>query len=186
MIMQESKDNVVTEEKKENKHHKEIDVVKAENEILKEKNKELEDRHLRDLAELQNYKRRKDEEVAKIVSFSNEVLIQELLPTIDNFERAIEANKNNQDASNINKGIEMIYTSLLGILNQFGLKEIEALNKPFDPNYHQAISTDNIEDKEDNIILEVLQKGYLLKDKVIRPVMVKVNKKESKGEDKNE
>lgn len=139
--------------------------------------KELEEKLLRIQAETQNYKRRKEEETEKIIKYANEHLIEELLPILDNFERAVllDDSNLNDELSKFLQGFKMIYSSFLNVLNSMDLKEIEALDKPFDPTYHQAVLTDKDETKEDGIILEVLQKGYMLKDRVIRASLVKVN-----------
>jgi molecular chaperone GrpE len=142
-----------------------------------QKIKELEEKVLRMQAEMQNYKRRRDEEANSIVKFANESLIESILPTIDNFERAIAIDDNNlnDELSKFLEGFKMIYASFINVLNEIGLNEIEALDKPFDPTYHQAVMTDKDESKEDGIVLEVLQKGYMLKDKLVRASLVKVN-----------
>lgn len=153
---------------------------------LKEKLVLAEEKALRFQADMINYRKRKDEEMIKICKYANEPLILELLPIIDNFERAINMDDKNLDdeVSKFLNGMKMVHISLIGLLKQYGLKEIEALNKKFDPNYHAAVTTDSNKNIENEIITEVLQKGYILVDKVIRPVMVKVNKIE--GEMKNE
>ncbi len=144
---------------------------------LKIKLKELEDKLLRNEAELQNYKRRKEEEINRMFKYCNEDIIKEILPILDNFERAIEMDDDNLDdeVSRFLEGFKMIYASFNKILTEYEVKEIEALGLKFDPIYHQPLLTEHNQDKEDELILEVLQKGYLLKDKVIRPTMVKVN-----------
>ena len=130
-------------------------------------------------ADLVNYRVRKDEEVTGLLKYANKELIIELLPIIDNFERAIGNEK--EDATDEMKkyyeGIHMIYNGLKTALNKFGVEEINRVGEIFDPNLEQAILTDNVADKEDEVILEVLQKGYKLKDRVIRPASVKVNQK---------
>jgi molecular chaperone GrpE len=155
-------------------------------EQLQQENKDLNDKALRAVAELQNYKKRKDEEVEKLLKYSEEVIILELLPIIDNFQRAILLDDENlsDELSKFLQGFKMIYANILSILNNFEVKEIDALNKEFDPTYHQAVLTDNIDSVGDNIVIEVLQKGYTYKDKIIRPAMVKVNI--NKGEMKDE
>ena len=107
-----------------------------------------------------------------MLNFCNEGLISDLLTTLDNLERALMQDDN----SKLKEGVNMIYQMLKGTLERYGLKEIEALGVKFDANLHQAVATDSVKDKEEDIILEVMQKGYMLKDKVIRPAMVKVNK----------
>lgn len=173
------------EKKKEIKKNKDKEI-----EMLKEKIKELEEKLLRNQAELQNYRRRKEEETEKLIKYSNEVLIKELLPVLDNFERAIDMDDDNleDEVSRFLEGFKMIYASFNKILSEFEVKEIESLGQKFDPYYHQALLTDTIKDKEDEIILEVLQKGYMFKDKVIRPTMVKVNinKENENKEDEKE
>lgn len=157
---------------------------------LEQKIKELEEKLLRNQADLQNYRRRKDEEMMQFVTYANEDLIKELLPVLDNFERAISMDDDNpnDEVSKFLKGIRMVYDDLGDTLKRYGLKEVEALDKPLDPNIHQAVMVEHADGKEDDIILEVFNKGYQLKEKLIRPAMVKVNKKESKEKenDKNE
>lgn len=160
---------------KETKDNKELNE-------LKEKLILSEEKALRFQADMINYRKRKDEEVIKICKYANEPLILELLPIIDNFERAINMDGKNLDdeLSKFLNGMKMVHISLIELLKQYGLKEIEALNKKFDPTYHAAVTTDSNDKYENEIITEVLQKGYILVDKVIRPAMVKVNKIEGK------
>ncbi len=170
-------------EKKEKKkgNNKEI-------EGLKYQINELEDRLLRNQAELQNFKRRKEEERDQFIKFCNEDMIKEILPILDNFERAIGMDDDNPDdeVSRFLEGFIMVYNSLVDTLKQFGAEEIKALGGKFDPNLHQALLTGTDTNQEDDIVLEVLQKGYILKDRIIRPVMVKVNINKEKEIDKNE
>ena len=144
---------------------------------LQEKIKKLEEALLREKAEVQNYKRRKDEEVVRIVKYAEEDIVNEFLPILDNFERAINMDDNNleDDVSKFLQGFKMIYCAVKNMLEKFEVKEIECLGKEFDPTYHQGVSTSKDDTKESGIILEVFQKGYMYKDKVIRPSMVKVN-----------
>ena len=137
----------------------------------------LEDSLLRSKAELVNYRKRKDDEVARMLKFANEGLVLELLTTVDNFERAIKLDDTNlsDELSKFLEGFKMIYCHLTNTLEKFEVKAIDGNNKPFDPTYHQAVLTEKVEGVESGIVVEVLQKGYLLKDKVIRPAMVKVS-----------
>ena len=139
--------------------------------------KELEERVLREKAELVNYRRRKDEEVSGIIKYSNEELIKEMLPIVDNFERAIKLDDNDlsDELSKFLSGFKMIYTSVINLFNKYEVKAIDGTSKPFDPAYHQAVLTESIDGVEPGIVIEVLQKGYLYKDRVIRPAMVKVS-----------
>ena len=170
-----------------NKKDKKDAKVHKENieETLNKKIKELEEKMLYKDAELINYRKRKDDEVSNMLKYANSDIILELLSIVDDLERAIKIDDEvlDDELSKFLSGFKMIYTRLINILNNFEIKEIEALGKEFDPRYHQAVLTDNVSDKDNNIILDVLQKGYMYKDKVIRPAMVKVN---IKGEDKHE
>lgn len=150
---------------------------KKEIEELKSKIEELEDKGLRDRAEIINFKRRHEEETSRMLKYSNEDLIKELLPVIDNFERAISMDDDNleDEVSKFLEGFKMIYCNLTSILNSIEVKAIDGANKPFDPTYHQAVMTEKVEGKEPDMVIEVLQKGYVYKDRVIRPAMVKVS-----------
>lgn len=174
-------ENVETLEKdkvKEHKHHekknKEVDkkLEKAMQTIT-----ELQNELMRSKADLVNYRKRKDEEVSKMLVYANEDLIKELLPSIDNFERAIKLDDDNLDdsLSKFLEGFKMIYCNILSVLESYGVKAIDGSNKAFDPTYHQAVMVEHKDGVEPGIVLEVLQKGYLLKDKVIRPAMVRVS-----------
>ena len=142
-----------------------------------EKNHELEEKSLRNQAELINYRKRKEEETARLMKYSNESLVKEVLPILDNFERAIDMDDDNLDdeVSKFLEGFKMVYTQINNMLDKFEVKEIEAFGKEFDPTYHQAVMKETNPDKESGIVLEVFQKGYMYKDRVIRPSMVKVN-----------
>jgi len=179
--------------KKAKEKEEKIEGVSEEsnNEILLLGNriKELEEKLVRNQAELQNYKRRKEEEVDRLLKYKEEDILNELLPVIDNFERAISMDDENLDdeLSKFLSGFKMIYNGTLDILKRHNVNEIESLDKPFDPIYHQAVITDSDMEKEDGIILEVFQKGYIYKDRVIRPAMVKVNAKcENEKEKEND
>ena len=152
----------------------------TENETIKaleEKVKELENKALLSHAEMINYRRRKDEEVARMLKYANEDIVTELLQTIDSFERAIKMDDNNleDEVSKFLEGFKLIYCNLVSTLEKYDVKAIDGSNKEFDPQYHQAVMTDHVDGVEPGMVLEVLQKGYLLKDKVIRPAMVKVS-----------
>ena len=144
--------------------------------LTKEK-AELTDKVLRLTAEMQNMSRRFNEEKMAIYKYDGEKLIKELLPILDNFERAINLDDNNltDELSKFLAGFKMIYSSMLSTLNNMGVKEIEAMGKEFDPNKMEAIMTANIMEEDSNIVVEVFQKGYTYNDKVIRTAMVKVN-----------
>lgn len=159
------------------------DIVEEINELnktiseLEKKLKVAEDCVLKEKAETINYRKRKDEEVTKMLKYCNEDLVEEILPTLDNFERAIALDDTNltDELSQFLSGFKMIYCHLNNALEKYGVKAIDGYNKPFDPVYHNAVMTEKVEGVESGMVVEVLQKGYLLKDKVIRTAMVKVS-----------
>ena len=138
---------------------------------------ELEDKLLREKAELINYRKRKEEETERLLKYSSEDIAKSLLPIVDNFERAINMDDDNLDdeVSKFLSGFKMIYCNFVNVLEKNGIKAIDEANVSFDPSFHQAIMTEERDGVEPEIVLEILQKGYLLKDKVIRPAMVKVS-----------
>lgn len=176
--MEENKNEEIKEEKKaeepkehKKKHNKDKKLEELQNEV-----NTLKDKNMRIAAEMVNTLRRKDEETNRLLKYSNESLITELLPVIDNFERALNVDAKTADVEGYQKGMTMIYNSLKNILEKFEVKEIEAIDKEFDSSYHQAVMQEEKEGTKENIVIEVLQKGYTYKDKVIRPAMVKVSK----------
>ena len=171
-----NQDDINKECEKKNKKEKK-DKSKEKIKELEAKIKQLEDQNLRTHAELINYRKRKDDEISKMLKYASEDIVKELLPIIDNFERAINMDDDNleDEVSKFLAGFKMIYCKLIAILEKNGVKAIDGNNKPFDPTYHQAVMSETRDGIEAGIILEVLQKGYLLKDKVIRPAMVKVS-----------
>ena len=143
-----------------------------ENEEVKDEGKEEEGelRYLRLMADFQNYKKRVEKEKRDLYSYANEKIMGDLLTVMDNFERALE-----HDADETFKeGIEMIFKQLQDVLEKSGLAEIPALGEEFDPNVHSAVMTEETEDYESGKVSGVMQKGYTLNGKVIRPAMVKV------------
>lgn len=166
------------------KHEKHDDYKKEHDDKLEKQNeenlkkiKDLQEALLRTQADNVNYRKRKDEEVAKRLEYANEDLVKEILPVVDNFERAISLDDDNLDdeLSKFLQGFKMIYCHLVDILNKYDVKAIDGANKPFDPKYHQAVLTEKVDGMESGMVIEVMQKGYLFKDKVIRPAMVKVS-----------
>ena len=140
-------------------------------EAAEEEKAEADDaRYLRLLAEFQNYKKRTEKEKTDLYSYANEKIMAELLEVLDNFERALE-----QDAGDgFKEGMELIFTQLTNVLTKAGLAEITALGEDFDPNVHNAVMAEETEEYESGKVSGVMQKGYTLNGKVIRPSMVKV------------
>lgn len=146
-----------------------------EKEALKKEAEEHYQRYLRTQADFDNFRRRVRQEKEEFAKYASQSIIEGLLPIIDNFERAIAASREQSDFDALAKGVEMISRQLLQLLEGEGLKEIEALGQPFNPELHQAVMTVEAEDgTESGMVVEVLQKGYMLKERVIRPSMVKV------------
>ena len=148
-----------------------------ERELLGKRIKELEEALLRNQAELLNYKKRKDEETNRILKYAEEDVLKGFLPILDNFERAISMDDNNLDdeVSKFLEGFKLMHKQIKELLEKFEVKEIDALDKEFDPALEQAVVMDKDESKQSGIVLEVLQKGYTYKDRVLRTAMVKVN-----------
>lgn len=147
------------------------------NELLSNRIKVLEDSLLRTQAELLNYRKRKDEETARIIKYAEEDILKGFLPILDNFERAISMDDNNfgDETSKFLEGFRLVYNQTKELLNKFEVKEIACLGNEFDPSTSQAIATEKDETKPSGIVLKVYQKGYMYKDKVLRLAMVIVN-----------
>ena len=144
-------------------------------EELEDKIKLLEEETLRAKADLINYRKRKDDEVSNLLKYSNADILLSLLPILDNFERVIDKEVESEELKSYLEGFRLVYNQIKDILNANEVKEIEALDKEFDPAYHQSITTRKDDSKESGIVLEVYQKGYTYKDKVLRPAMVIIN-----------
>ena len=138
---------------------------------------ELNQRFLRVAADFENYKRRTNLEREDLLKYSNAKLLGELLPVIDNFELGLKNASSSPEVQSFLKGVEMIYTQLMGILEKEGLQKIAAVGEHFDPNKHEAVMQVTDETVEDDTVVEELRAGYQLKDKVLRPAMVKVSTK---------
>ncbi|MDM5339013.1 nucleotide exchange factor GrpE [Fictibacillus enclensis] len=136
---------------------------------------DTENRLLRVQADFENFKRRTREDQAAQLKYKSQSLITQLLPALDNFERAMDVKVEDAQAASVLQGVEMVYRQLLEAVKSEGLEVIETEGATFDPNLHQAVMQVQDEEYESNVIVETLQKGYKLKDRVIRPAMVKVN-----------
>ena len=147
--------------------------------IAKEK-EELFDQLLRLKAEFENFRKRSDKEKENFVKFGSEALIKEMLPVLDNLERAVASAHNHKDFESFKQGIIMIEKQLVEILKKEGLSKIAAVGKKFDPQQHEILAEEEHEKHPEGIILEELQKGYTLGGKVIRPAMVHVSKGKKK------
>jgi molecular chaperone GrpE len=132
-------------------------------------------RFLRTQADFDNFRRRTQKEKEEFAKYASLKLIEQLLPVVDNFERALAASKDNNDFESLAKGVNMIFRQLEQVLTSEGLQAMETVGTPFNPEYHQAIMQVESEEHEEGIVVEEVQKGYMLKDKVLRPAMVKVS-----------
>ncbi|WP_407708578.1 nucleotide exchange factor GrpE [Bacillus altitudinis] len=136
---------------------------------------EKENKILRVQADFENYKRRARTEVETVQKYRSQHVVSDLLPALDNFERALGIDPDNEQTKSLLEGMQMVYRQLVEALKNEGVEPIEAVGKEFDPNLHQAVMQVEDENYDSNIVVEELQKGYKLKDRVIRPSMVKVN-----------
>jgi molecular chaperone GrpE len=142
---------------------------------LESKLDELSQKNLRLQADYDNFRRRTREEQAASLKYKSQSLLEQLLPALDNFERALKTEASNEQAKTLIQGMEMVYRQLADALKQEGLTEVPSVGEKFDPNMHQAVMQVENSEYESNTVIEELQKGYMLKDRVIRPAMVKVN-----------
>lgn len=143
--------------------------LKEELEKLKEDRAELNDRFLRVYSEFENYKRRTQKEKLELIDTASEKVILDILPVVDDFERAIKANESIEDSTSLKEGFELIYHKLLHILKVNGVEEIKAQGEMFDTDYHDAVTYIPAQNAEDEgRVVDVVQKGYKIKDKVIR------------------
>lgn len=148
------------------------DDVEKELEETDKKFDALQESFIRLQADFTNFRRRTESEKAEYIEIGVSKVITNLLPIVDNFERALE----NKEDTKFYEGVEMIYTQIRELLENNGVEEIKALNEKFDPNFHHAVFAEEVEGVEEDTVTEVLQKGYKLGEKVLRPSMVKVSK----------
>ena len=152
-----------------------VDPKDEEIQQLQLKANENEEKYLRLYAEFENYKRRIQKENETNKTYQSQRVLTDILPTIDNIERALQIEGHDESFKSLQKGVQMVHESLLRALKDNGLEEIESEGQAFDPNFHQAVVQDDNPDFKSGDITQELQKGYKLKDRVLRPSMVKVN-----------
>lgn len=134
----------------------------------------LKDQLLRLQADFMNFKRRSEEQRSSSMDYAKEKFALDILPCIDNFERALESGE--EDKGSFYDGVSMIYEELIKVLKKNNIEEIDALGEAFDPNMHHAVFAEESDNHDPETVIEILQKGYKIKEKVIRPAMVKVSK----------
>ena len=165
------------EEKTTSDEYIDIDKMKSE---IEEKNKridELEERLQKLYADYDNFRKRKEAEADSAKKYAAEKIVSELLPIVDNFERAVDASEKTKNYDSLKEGVIMINRQIWEILGKVGLSAIESIGNVFDPALHQAVFCEKKEDVDEDVVIAELLKGYKLHDKVIRPSMVIVNKK---------
>ncbi len=134
------------------------------------------DRFMRLSAEFDNYRKRKQREISEFRKFANETVFKQFLSVVDNLERAIVSTETNKDLDSLLEGVKMTHKEILKVFQEFSVKPVKAENQSFDPNFHQAVTQKETDEVPENTITDVLQTGYLLHDRLIRPAMVVVSK----------
>lgn len=154
---------------------KAIDEQDAKLAALERLAEENQNRYLRAQADFDNFRRRTMKEKEELAQYATAKLVGQLLPVLDNFQRALQTSGDAAQSDSFAKGVDMIYRQLFQVLESEGLKPMEPVGQPFDPEHHQAIMQVETDEYEEGIVVEAMQPGYWLKDKVIRPAMVKVS-----------
>ena len=151
--------------------------LKAKLEQTEKEKQDLYDRLLRTTADFDNFRKRVSREKDELIRYGNEKIARELLPVIDNFERALQQAENSTDNKALREGIEMILKQFIAVLEKFGVKDFTSVGQQFDPNKHEAMVHQESSEHEENSVLSEFQKGYYLHDKLLRPSLVAVAKK---------
>nr|WP_320016518.1 nucleotide exchange factor GrpE [uncultured Desulfobacter sp.] len=144
---------------------------------LEDQLNEQKDKVLRLSAEFENFKKRKQREIDEFKKFANETIFRQLLSVVDNLERAIGSATDAVEETSLLEGVKLTHKEILKLFESFNVNMVEAENQPFDPNFHQAVTHEQNNDVPDNTVINVLQKGYTLHDRLLRPAMVIVSKK---------
>ncbi len=159
---------------REEEEEEEPEGAESEIEKLKQEMEEQLDRAMRLQADFENYRKRMKKEKEEWTKFSNAELIKELLPVLDNLERAIEHVEEGEDKESMGKGVELICQQFQQVFEKFDVQPVSALGQPFDPQFHEAIQQMETEDYPPNTVMNELQKGYLLHGRLVRPALVVV------------
>lgn len=142
---------------------------------LEQKLEETTNRMLRLQADYDNFRRRTQKEKESAAKYRSQSLAESLIPALDNFERGMTIDAQSEETKSLLQGMEIVYRQLKEALANEGIEAVESVGQPFDPNFHQAVMQVETDDFESNVVVEEMQKGYMLKDRVIRVAMVKVN-----------
>ncbi|MBQ4061000.1 MAG: nucleotide exchange factor GrpE [Bacilli bacterium] len=172
------------DKKSKEKPSKKVKKLDEEIKKLKEENQKLRDQYLRTLADAENFKRRIDEERIRERKYGSQRLLEKLIASIDIFDKAVNMKTDDQNLNNFLIGFQMINNNLKQVLEEEGVKKIKTTEK-FDPHFHHAVETDYDETKEEGTILMVIKDGYMYKDRVLSPSLVKVNQKPQNPENKD-
>ncbi|MFH1093500.1 MAG: nucleotide exchange factor GrpE [Candidatus Omnitrophota bacterium] len=162
------------EQESQEKKKKMVTIAEEEYALLLEKEKEVTEKMLRQQAEIENTRKRIERDKIGFLKFSNEQIISELIPFVDDFKRAFAAADQTKEFDVLHKGVEMILKRLMELLKNKGVTEIEARGKPFDPAFHEALMQVVSDEYPENTVIEELEKGYLLNERVLRTAKVKV------------
>lgn len=144
---------------------------------------ELQDKILRLAAEFENYKKRMERDRGLALKYAEEAILKELLPSIDNLERAIEQGRQTHNVADLLTGVELTHKGILSTLEKFEVAPMESIGLPFDPNFHEALAMEECDDVDPNCVAREFQKGYTFKDKLLRPAKVVVAKKNETSEE---
>ena len=164
-----------TEDLQEKTMEQQLEEANAQINNLTAKVEELDNRYLRLMADYDNSRRRSKLDLEAAQKYRAQSLATDIIQSIDNFERALAVPSDNEETNSLRQGLEMVYKSLLDALKKEGVELIEAVGKEFDPNIHQAVMQVSDDNYPSNVVVEEFQKGYMIKDRVLRPSMVKVN-----------
>lgn len=156
-----------------------LEELQRELDMLREQNQELNDQYLRALADMENARRRHRQELADRQQFANERLLNDLLPVLDNLERALGAASNSQDSGGLKEGVQLTARQFLAVLMSYGISPIEAVGQPFDPSLHEAVGQMETDEHPEGVIAVELQRGYVLNGRTLRPSRVMVAKKKT-------
>ena len=176
----EMKEIEITDENSESKVKEDEIVLEEKINQLETEIAELKDRLLRKAAEFENYKRRTENDQLNLITYAAESFIQKLLPVVDDFERSLNHIDDAQEVDAIKKGLNLIYSKFIKVLEDQGVKKINAIGKPFDVDYHEALMQKPDDTVEPHTVIEEIEKGYTYKDKVIRHSKVIVSEEKSK------
>ena len=174
--VEESKEEAAEEAERPQGSDQDISKMQEELELARSENEAAADMMLRLAAEMDNYKKRAAKERQSLIKYGCQDIVQELLPILDNFERAIESVNQSRDFDSFFEGVEMIFKQMSDALGRKGISKINAVGEVFDPNIHEAVMQVASDEHPENVVVAELQKGYMLHDRVIRPAMVTVSK----------